>query len=362
MALTLTALGSQAEEIDILVRDDERGRPGWGVILDVDETLAKGLPWLSQVAGVTLRQPKLVPASVLANPNAMDPEVNTAGWASSTSVVGGSTGLSASTDISAGGFDVSHTGTAGGTWTVLYSNGLAALIPATPGGWYGVAMAYLTQPSGGLGTLTLKARWLDVAFNVISDAAVMATPGTLAAFGSGSAGNLQGAAQAPDGTAYVGIALTVPVAAATPTRHLSVGAFNVSPLSGSDSTVPIFGDPAPSQRFETEAEWAVYARDALKRQSGRNRGTPDAILSAAEDTLIGTRNARLLERVGGNAYRLNLVTRPSETPDPDLTLRMATTQVPAGMKLTHTLTEGVTIDEDTGTIDTPGSGTIDTPT
>jgi hypothetical protein len=94
---------------------------------------------------------------------------------------------------------------------------------------------------------------------------------------------------------------------------------------------------------------------------GRNRGTPDAILSAAEDTLIGTRNARLIERVGGNAYRLALVTRPSETPDPDLTLRMATTQVAGGSKLTHTLTEGVTIDEDTGTIDTPGSGTIDTP-
>jgi hypothetical protein len=257
---------------------------------------------------------------------------------------------------------VSHTGTAGGTWTVLYSNGLAALIPATPGAWYGVSMAYLTQPSGGLGILTLKARWLDDAFNVISDTALMATAGTLAAFGSGSAGNLEGAAQAPAGTAYVGVALTLPVAAATPTRHLSVGAFNVSPVSGSDSAIPAFGDPAPSQRFETEAEWAVYARDALKRQSGRNRGTPDAILSAAEDTLIGTRNARLLERVGGNAYRLNLVTRPSETPDPDLTLRMATTQVAGGSKLTHTLTEGVTIDEDTGTIDTPGSGTIDTPT
>jgi hypothetical protein len=96
------ALASQAEEIDVLVRDDEQGRPGWGVILDVDECPPKGLRWLSQVAGVTLRQPKLVPASVLANPNALDPEVNTSGWASSTTVAGGSTGLSASTDISSG--------------------------------------------------------------------------------------------------------------------------------------------------------------------------------------------------------------------------------------------------------------------
>jgi hypothetical protein len=51
------ALTSQAIEIDDLARDDAQGRPGWGAILDMDDCPLKGLPWLSQIAGVSLRDP-----------------------------------------------------------------------------------------------------------------------------------------------------------------------------------------------------------------------------------------------------------------------------------------------------------------
>jgi hypothetical protein len=54
------ALTSQAIEIDDLARDDAQGRPGWGAILDVDDCPVKGLPWLSQIAGVSLRDRKLI--------------------------------------------------------------------------------------------------------------------------------------------------------------------------------------------------------------------------------------------------------------------------------------------------------------
>jgi hypothetical protein len=85
------------------------------------------------------------------------------------------------------------------------------------------------------------------------------------------------------------------------------------------------------------------------------------MVNAAQDTLIGARYANVLERVGGNAYALTLVTRPSETPDPARTYAAALTQKPLGMSLTHTLVEGAIIDEGTRSIDT-STGTIDTAT
>lgn len=110
---------------------------------------------------------------------------------------------------------------------------------------------------------------------------------------------------------------------------------------------------------ETEAEWAVYARDAIRRQQGRQRGTNDAQISAVADTLTGTRYVNLLERVGGDAYAMTLVTRTAETPDPAATLRAWLSQKPAGIVPTHVLTTGVIIDEGTRTVDA-GAATIDT--
>lgn len=110
---------------------------------------------------------------------------------------------------------------------------------------------------------------------------------------------------------------------------------------------------------ETDAAWATYARDAIRRQQGRQRGTNDAQISAVQDTLTGTRYVNLLERVGGDAYAMTLVTRTTETPNPTTTLRTWLTQKPAGIVPTHVLTTGVIIDEGTRTINA-AAATIDT--
>jgi hypothetical protein len=62
----------------------------------------------------------------------------------------------------------------------------------------------------------------------------------------------------------------------------------------------------------------AYARDAISRRGGRNRGRPDAIIAAAQEVLSGTKNVRLVERFGGDAYALRIITRPSETPSTDI--------------------------------------------
>lgn len=347
-----------ALEIDDLVRDDAQGRPGWGVILDVDECPVKGLPWLSQIAGVSLRDPKVVAGSLLPNPNSGD-DITTSGWAVSTTAASTTVQLSPANEaeLSDHGFDSRHNGTTSGTWTVIRSVGPAAVIPADPGAYYGVRAAFHLTTSTNLGAMTLKARWLDANLALLSETTLQTTAATLAAMGSGTTGGLYGAAQAPAKTAYVGLTLTVPVTAPGGDRHVYVGQFGAFAMSDPAADVPQW-DSVPPSRLETDEEWAVYARDAIRRQGGKGRGTPDAILSAAEDTLTGNRSGRIIERVGGNAYALELVTRPSETPDPAATLAAAMTQKPAGMSLTHTLTEGAIIDEGTRSIDT-ATATID---
>jgi hypothetical protein len=114
----------------------------------------------------------------------------------------------------------------------------------------------------------------------------------------------------------------------------------------------------PQRATETEAQWDAYARAAIVEQAGHKRGTVAAQLSAVRDTLTGTKTARMLERVGGNAWQQTLVTRPSETPNAALTMAAWLTQKPAGIVPTHTQTEDLLIDEATRTIDAL-TGTID---
>lgn len=90
----------------------------------------------------------------------------------------------------------------------------------------------------------------------------------------------------------------------------------------------------PAKIGETLDDWAVYARDAILRRGGRNRGRLDAMVSAIQETLTGTRTVRFIERTGGDAYTATAITRPSETPDDAATLAAMLTQKPAGIVVT----------------------------
>jgi hypothetical protein len=358
------ALTSQAIEIDDLARDDSQGRPGWGAILDIDACPIKGLPWLSQIAGVSLRDPKVLTDPVIPNANAE--LASTAGWRSGGTISGTYT-FTVGTGLAGAGFHSRVTaGAVGGIWQVIKPVARAAAIPVRPRVLYGFSVGLhvthaLTNSPGQ--RFQGEAWFFDAAFNLISTTQIADSDLATNAYVVGDTFAVKWYEQAPAGAAYAAPGIRVPGmgTGAAIDSQVDVGEAIVAPIPAPDVNLVPAWPYAPQPHMETTEEWAEYARDAIRRQGGRQRGTPDAILSATEDTLKGAKVARLLERVGGNAYALELITRPSETPNPAATLAAAMAQKPAGMSLTHTLTEGVIINEGTRTIDT-STGTIDAAT
>jgi hypothetical protein len=358
------ALTSQAIEIDDLARDDAQGRPGWGAILDIDACPIKGLPWLAQIAGVSLRDPKVLFEPAIPNANAEF--ASTAGWRSGGTISGTYT-FTVGTGLAGAGFHSRVTaGAVGGIWQVTKPVARAAAIPVRPGVLYGFSVglrithALVDSPGQ---RFQGEAWFFDAAFNLISTTQLVDSDLTTNAYVVGDTFAVRWYAQAPAGAAYAAPGIRVPGmgTGAAIDSQVDVGEAIVAPITAPDVDLVPAWPYVPRSHMETTEEWAEYARDAIRRQGGARRGMPDAILSAAEDTLKGAKVARLLERVGGNAYALELITRPSETPNPAATLAAAMAQKPAGMSLTHTLTEGVIINEGTRTIDT-STGTIDAAT
>jgi hypothetical protein len=91
-------------------------------------------------------------------------------------------------------------------------------------------------------------------------------------------------------------------------------------------------------------------RDFIRACSAYRRGTPAAMIAAAQIHLTGTRQVRMVER-DESAYRLTVITRTTETPDAAAVERALLTQKPAGIVLTHIVSDAPIIDEGTATID-----------
>lgn len=84
-----------------------------------------------------------------------------------------------------------------------------------------------------------------------------------------------------------------------------------------------------------EGEDEDSARDRVRTPAGFLRGTPAALVAAAQRTLTGTKTVVLLERDEGDAYALIVITRTGETPDADATNRDLRAAKPVGLLLTH---------------------------
>lgn len=83
------------------------------------------------------------------------------------------------------------------------------------------------------------------------------------------------------------------------------------------------------------------ARNFIKELGAFKRGSPDAIRAAASFALNGDNPSVFLrERDDGDAYRLEIVTLASETPDINLVIRYILTQKPSGIFLAARTTTG----------------------
>lgn len=336
------------EEIDSYVRDTDDG-PGWSVLLDADAAPVKGLPWLAQLVGVSLRGRRMIRTDNLA-PN---PGVEGTNLASFTGVNATISRVAAPS----GGFMLRATATAGGTVGVY------------------VTIDVLSYPTniytGSVDVIAASSHPVQLQMLLVDN--IGSTLTTVSGTASSTLGRRSLTANLPVAGSFLADSarFRVLMTGASIGDTLDLDLFAVRPdtssdyLDGNSTGGAWLGTPNDSESrvltAETDEAWEAYARDAIKRQGGRQRGTLDAQRSAVEDTLVGTRYVNLLERVGGDPYAMTLVTRISETPKPLDTLAAWLTQKPAGIVPTHVLTFGAIIDEGTRTIDA-GTATIDAAT
>lgn len=85
-------------------------------------------------------------------------------------------------------------------------------------------------------------------------------------------------------------------------------------------------------------------RERIRALAGQKRGTPAAMIAAAQQSLTGTRRVIFNERADGNPYLLRVRTIDAETPDAARVLADLRTQKPAGLVLEYGTVTGMTYD------------------
>lgn len=95
---------------------------------------------------------------------------------------------------------------------------------------------------------------------------------------------------------------------------------------------------------------AAEKRSRILQAAGRYRGTERAWREEIQRSLTGTRTVRIVTFVDGDRWKVLIVTRATETPDPAAVERAARAQKPAGILLTFLVTDEPLIDEGTLTI------------
>jgi hypothetical protein len=82
-------------------------------------------------------------------------------------------------------------------------------------------------------------------------------------------------------------------------------------------------------------------RIRIQATDGQKRGTPAAMVVAAQASLTGSKTVQMVER-DGSAYALTVVTYTSETPDESAVLAALVSQKPAGIVLDYHTVDGQT--------------------
>lgn len=117
-----------------------------------------------------------------------------------------------------------------------------------------------------------------------------------------------------------------------------------NPVTAPAAWLPWLAQIVGAQLVAGETE--DQSRDRVIAAAGQRRGTRDAMVAAAQRSLTGARFVRVVER-DGSPYRVTVITRTSETPDPAAVVRDITARdvKPAGLIVTHLVAAGQTWNE-----------------
>jgi hypothetical protein len=115
---------------------------------------------------------------------------------------------------------------------------------------------------------------------------------------------------------------------------------DVAPFKALPWLAQFVGVTVPHQNpGETDENYDARVRDYIRATPGFSRGTPEAMIVAAQQYLTGNKEVIIRERHGG-AYLLQILTYASQTPDSAAVLKALISQKPAGIVLTYTVLAG----------------------
>lgn len=329
------ALTKGYHQVDDVAREDD-DYVGWGKLLDPDVAPAWALPWLAQFVGVVLppRLTKVVDAvNLVTRPSFEDATL--APWVTS----GGHFNTPATSIARVTADSYSGNAAARVVLPAVANAGVRYPFPDTFEGGVEYRATVMVRLFGGVSPDLALA--LGNATDQDYSAETRIFPGwaelTVAWTPTADRTGVELAVYSPDGDAAdiliddagVGDGLVY-------FDGDSPGALWDGPPHASTSTL---------YRQESDEEYEARARQLIKETGGFLRGTPRAMRGVVEPTLTGAKRVRIVERPNGHAYRLLVLTAPSETPDEAATEAAAITQKPAGLVMTYIAAETPIIDE-----------------
>jgi hypothetical protein len=356
------ALIGQAQPIRDQASDRSATELGWSIMMDVNNCPAYGLDWLSQFAGVDLtklhRGVNVLARNEFVNPNF---EYDTVGLAPYGYSQNSNAGVTEKI------FTTTNVGPIKGTKSMSVKGVKANNETVEAIGWItsGVAANQIPVQHGEFLTLQMRVNILEKAsegFNLSvvwykADNVTQVSTSAVTKLTQGEEGIklITQTFSPPEHAAFAYVSLqgisSVPLQeVAFYTDELIALITETAPslpIEYVDGDVPgcsWVGAPGKSNSIKTteqpEEEFIEVKRFRIKELPASRRGSPGAIVKAAQQYLIGDKTVVMQERPGGNPWRLVMITYKAETPNEKLVREAIEEQLPAGIVLEYIVIPG----------------------
>jgi hypothetical protein len=356
------ALIGQAQPIRDQASDRSATELGWSIMMDVNNCPAYGLDWLSQFAGVDLtklhRGVNVLSRNEFVNPNF---EYDTVGLAPYGYSQNSNAGVTEKI------FTTTNVGPIKGTKSMSVKGVKANNETVEAIGWItsGVAANQIPVQHGEFLTLQMRVNILKKASGGFNLSVVWYKADNVTQVSTSVVTKLT---QGEEGIKLITQTFSPPEHAAF--AHVSLQGISSVPLQEvafyTDELIALITETAPSLPIEyvdgdepgcswvgtpgqsnsikateqTEEQFNESKRSRIKELPASRRGSPGAIVKAAQQYLIGDKTVVMQERPAGNAWRLVVITYTAETPNEKLVKEAIEEQLPAGIVLEYSVIPG----------------------
>ncbi len=356
------ALIAQAQPVRDIVRDRGANEPGWSILLNLLKTPANALEYLAQYAGVDLSKIKRG-INVLLRNEAVNPsfEYDTTGgapfgWAVGASETVTETAIEVETAWASKGKKSCKvkgkkdaSATIRGLW-MAQSGGYKNYVPIAHGSNLAMQAQLNILKAAGLG-FRFFVNW----FKADGTTLISQVLGESHFAGETGLKTLDSVLAAPEHAAFAQVSLEALSETASQELEFYADAImlwvtttnpvgSIEYIDGDQPEGSWVGTPGQSASIkatpQTEEQFNELKRYRIKELKAAHRGSPSAIVKAAQQYLIGDQTVIMQERPAGNAWRLVIVTYTEETPNEQLVKEAIEEQIPAGIVLEYKVVPG----------------------